>query len=196
MLLGILLLQTQCFYPKDAGIDLLPVVASPPLLLQIVSDHLIYPNDKKNRIRWLWSWWTKLLPIWAGIRHWEQLSHVWINIVSSQSIATNKQVHKPMHKRPELMVCLFCIGNKTGVPNQFQAHWDPQLQLTVACFSSYLDSNMKGLPYGSWLIDHQGMSPFFLGPSPEEQGMTAGFTLHAEMIERSQPREVIVQYIL
>ncbi len=74
--------------------------------------------------------------------------------------------------------------NKTGVPNQFQAHWDPQLQLIVACFPSSmdLDPNMIGPPYDSWLIDHQGMSPFFLGPSPEEQVMTTGFELHDKMI--------------
>jgi hypothetical protein len=40
------------------------------------------------------------------------------------------------------------------------------------------------------------MSPFFLGPSQEEQGMTAGFDLHDKMIEKSQLKEVGVKYIL
>jgi hypothetical protein len=53
MLLDISGLETQYFSPKDTGISLLPVVASPPFLLQMVFDHLIYPNDKKNRIQWL-----------------------------------------------------------------------------------------------------------------------------------------------
>ncbi len=53
MLLDISGLETQYFIPKDTGIGLLPVLASPPFLLQMVFDHLVYPNDKKNRIQWL-----------------------------------------------------------------------------------------------------------------------------------------------
>jgi hypothetical protein len=50
MLFDISALETQYFFPKDTGIGLLPVLALPPFLLQMVFDDLIYPNDKKNRI--------------------------------------------------------------------------------------------------------------------------------------------------